>query len=82
MSNHQSGIANRNPDYSALVRHSLENLSHVVDFDNVRVIDGKSKQKKREVLEMLHIAENIEHWMNIETFMFPIAIRAFYDCKF
>jgi hypothetical protein len=58
MSNHRSGIANGNPDYSALVRHSLENPSHVVDFDNVRVIDRESKQKRREVLEMLHFAEN------------------------
>jgi hypothetical protein len=67
MSYHKSGIANGNPDYSALVRHSLESPSHVVDFDGVRVVDRESKQKKREVLEMLHIAENIEHCMNIKT---------------
>jgi hypothetical protein len=50
-----------NPDYSAFVRHSLENPFHVIDFVNVRVLD-----RKMEVLEMLHIAETIENCMNVK----------------
>jgi hypothetical protein len=67
MGNHKTGISNKNPDYSALVRHSLENPSHVIDFANVCVLDKEPRQKKREVLEMLHIAENIENCMNVKT---------------
>jgi hypothetical protein len=67
MGNHRTGITNKNPDYSALVRHSLENPSHVIDFANVGVLDKEHRQKKREVLEMLHIAENIENCMNVKT---------------
>jgi hypothetical protein len=67
LSSHRTGISNMNPDYSALVRHSLESSSHVNDFANVRVLDREPGQKKREVLEILHIAENIENCMNVKT---------------
>jgi hypothetical protein len=67
MSNHKAGISNKNPDYSALVKHSLENPNHVIDFSNVRILDKEPRQKKREVLEMLHIAENIQDCMNVKT---------------
>jgi hypothetical protein len=53
-----------NLDYSALAKHSLEN--HVIDFANVRVLDRESRQK-REVLEMLHIGENISHEIQEKT---------------
>jgi hypothetical protein len=35
MYDHQNGIAKGNPDYSALVKHSLENPLHNIDFDCV-----------------------------------------------
>jgi hypothetical protein len=56
-----------NPDYSALVKHGLENPLHDIDFDGVRVIDRETRQKRREVLEMLHIPENIDSCMNTGT---------------
>jgi hypothetical protein len=46
MSNHRTGISKVNPDYSVLVRHSLENPSHVIDFANVRVLDRNLDRKK------------------------------------
>jgi hypothetical protein len=58
MCNHRTG-------YSALVRHSLENPSHVIDFANMRVLDMDPRQKKG--LHILHIAENIENCMNVKT---------------
>jgi hypothetical protein len=67
MYDHRNGIAKENPDYSALVKHGLENPLHDIDFDGVRVIDRETRQKRREVLEMLHIAENIDSCMNTRT---------------
>jgi hypothetical protein len=64
---HQNGIAKGNPDYSAFVKLGLENPLHDIDFGGVRVIDRETRQKRREVLEMLHIAENIDSCMNTTT---------------
>jgi hypothetical protein len=44
MSIHRTGISNMNPDYSALVRHGLENPSHVIDFANLRARDLDKKK--------------------------------------
>jgi hypothetical protein len=51
MSNHRTGISNVNSDYSGLVRHSLENPCHVIDFANVRVLDKEPRQKKGKFLK-------------------------------
>jgi hypothetical protein len=41
--NHRSGIADGIPYYSALVRPSLQNPPHAVDFNNIHVFDRESK---------------------------------------
>jgi hypothetical protein len=58
MSNHRTGISNINPDYSALMTHSLENPSHVIDFANVCVLDRKSRQKKGSFEMLAYCREN------------------------
>jgi hypothetical protein len=64
MSYHRTGISNMNLDYRALVRHGLENPSHV---------------KVLEMLHITEVLRIVWTWKRI-LWMLQIATEAFLDC--
>jgi hypothetical protein len=54
MYDHQNGIAKENPDYSALVKHGLENLLQDIDFGGVRASSHRRGKPDRSFGDVAH----------------------------
>lgn len=52
--NHQYNIRKKNNKHSALCEHVI-NTEHVVNWDDVEIIHRESKQRNRDVMEMIYI---------------------------
>ena len=52
--NHQYNIRKKNNKHSALCDHVI-NTEHVVNWDDVEIIHRESKQRNRDVMEMIYI---------------------------
>jgi len=66
MKEHEDDIRKKRTNSTALCEHAITK-EHTIDFENVSIIDKEKNERKRYILESLHIQQKRKECMNLKT---------------
>lgn len=81
MYQHKYNIKIQNKSHSGVAEHIINNPSHIIDFDNVKILDKEKNATKRKIKECIYIGKytnninNHIHTKQIDNIYLPLLYR-------